>query len=65
MLLNNLAAEAAPEDAAAGRHAWATEELSIFHATIAAGAVSEYPVAPREMTGQSLSQRLVAGLHDP
>ena len=46
----------ATPDAAAGRHAWATEELSIFQATIAAGSVSEYPAypaSPREMTGQN------------
>ena len=55
----------ATPDAAAGRHAWATEELSIFHATIAAFSVSEYLVSPREMTGQSLPEVLVSALHDP
>ena len=49
----------------AGRHASGTEELSIFHATIAAGFASEYLVSPREMTGQRLSEVLVSALHDP
>ena len=51
--------------AGAGRHASGTEELSIFHATIAAGSESMYRVLPREMTGQSLSYVCVSARHDP